>query len=44
VTVTHDECVLECTRFGINALNLNQNCRSEHKSLETFEDSKKVVP
>jgi len=20
VTVTHDECVVECTRFGINAL------------------------
>jgi len=21
VTVTHDGCVVECTRFGINALN-----------------------
>jgi len=43
VTVTHEECVVECTRFGINALNLNQNCKSEHKILETFEVSKKVV-
>jgi len=42
VKVTHDECVVECTRFGINAL--NQNCKSEHKSLETFEESKKVIP
>jgi len=25
VTVTHDECVVECTRFGINALNLKPN-------------------
>jgi len=27
---------------GINAL--NQNYKSEHKSLATFEESKKVVP
>ena len=40
--VTHDECELECTKFGINAL--NRNCKSEHKSLETFEESKIVIP
>jgi len=22
MTITHDECVVECTRFGINVLNL----------------------
>jgi len=46
VTVTQDECVVECTRLGINVLNLNlnKNCKSEHKDLEIFEESKKVVP
>ena len=30
--------------FDTSALNLNQNCKSEHKGLETFEERKKVVP
>jgi len=25
VTVTHDECVVECTRFGVNVLNPKAN-------------------
>jgi len=30
-------------RLRITALNQNQNCKSEHKDLEAFEESKKVV-
>jgi len=40
-TVTHDECVVQCTMFGINALNLNQSCKSEHKVWKHLKKVKK---
>jgi len=32
-----------CKRLATPALNLKKNCKSEQISLETFEESKKVV-
>jgi len=43
VTVTHDECVIECTRFGINALNpKTKQTINLNTKVWNFEESKKV--
>jgi len=38
MTVTHDQCAVDCTILGRNIVKLN--CKSEEKSLKSFEKRK----